>query len=318
LKLNSNDAGTQTATVDPGSSQKLSFSVDTATPSYGLTPTESGAVYPIEASAVLSSDSNPGDNTMSAILTLYPYVDLAVASVTLFGPGQAAGATQFAIGTLVTVHVTVTNNGDGAANTSLFMSASRGQIEDDFGIVDYYLPAHSTNDSVTVKWDTTGKPSGSYLIDATLSTFSAHGIKEPTANNFVEVTANLVVPLNRGSIKVTVKDVNGKPVSGATVTLFDSSGKKVTSGTTDESGTLNFIDLTDGNYVVETKASGSATSRSTVTLQPGTQLGVSVNLQPSTAGGLDLTTTLGGVLAGLVVAGTIGLFVRSRRKKKEQ
>ena len=320
LKVNSNDAGTQTATVDPGSSQKLSFSVDTATPSYGLTPTESGAVYPIEASAVLSpgTDSNPSDNTRSATLTLYPYVDVAVTSVTLFGPGQAAGATQFAIGTPVTVHVTVTNNGDGAANTSLFLSASRGQIEDDFGIVDYYLPAHSTNDSVTFKWDTTGRPSGSYLIDATLSTFSAHGIKEPTANNFAEVTANLVVPLNRGSIKVTVKDVNGKPVSGATVTLFDSSGKKVTSGTTDASGTLNFIDLTDGNYVVETTASGSATSRSTVTLQPGTQLGVSVNLQPSTAGGLDLTTTLGGLLAGLVVAVAAGLFIRSRRKKKEQ
>ena len=121
LKVNSNDAGTQTATVDPGSSQKLSFSVDTATPSYGLTPTESGAVYPIEASAVLSSDSNPSDNTMSATLTLYPYVDVAVTSVTLFGPGQAVGATQFGIGTLVTVHVTVTNNGDGAANTSLFV-----------------------------------------------------------------------------------------------------------------------------------------------------------------------------------------------------
>ena len=60
-----------------------------------------------------------------------------------------------------------------------------------------------------------------------------------------------------------VMDVDGNPIVGVTVKLFDSSGNLVAETVTDENGFYYFVDIKAGDYVIEVTYNGQTYAQET-------------------------------------------------------
>lgn len=110
-----------------------------------------------------------------------------------------------------------------------------------------------------------GLPSGSYHVSAyryayigeyydgaaTIDTATAITLTAPQTIDNINFTLEL-----GGSISGTVRDSGGNPVSGAWITVYDSSGYPVGWGYTDNNGSYSIVGLRSGQYKVYASASG--------------------------------------------------------------
>jgi hypothetical protein len=120
--------------------------------------------------------------------------------------------------------------------------------------------------------------------NATTGTWSYKWIetdgKDIVTGTFI-VTPKSIPP---GSLKVSVKDSNGNPLSGVAVSSFKQpNGQTALSGTTDTSGVITFTGLTIGNYTLQISKNGylSDTFQGVVSSGVETQLSSTLQTQPS-------------------------------------
>ncbi|HUA63040.1 MAG TPA: TonB-dependent receptor [Verrucomicrobiae bacterium] len=111
---------------------------------------------------------------------------------------------------------------------------------------------------------------------------SVRGGSAVTASVFLMSVCSLVTPLpaqSGGSVSGTVVDQAGKALSGATVSLKDSSGALKGTATSDSDGHFSVTGLTPGSYSVETVSPGFAkNTRLNVPVTAGTSQDVSITL----------------------------------------
>jgi hypothetical protein len=94
-------------------------------------------------------------------------------------------------------------------------------------------------------------PAGDYLIKARDSAFNNSTQLTVVRGTYVK---NIVLPMERGSIKGWVKDAKGNGVPGVNVTLnrvYESSLKRTASNVSDANGRFDFDDVWFGNYDVQ-------------------------------------------------------------------
>jgi len=159
VSYNSTEIGNTTFSLNSGLSETVFFSWNTI----GL----SSGNYTIMAEAEIAEDKEPADNVSTIKVTLKPVHDVAVVKVEV--PSQA-----FA-GTLVTINVTVANEGHYGENVNLTVSYGREVLQPpywlEYGTINtttFMLAQRPTSKTVTVVWNTTGVDiMYTYIINAT-------------------------------------------------------------------------------------------------------------------------------------------------------
>lgn len=184
LKRGSVDIGIQTVTnLAAGSSQVLSFSWNTAGVNVGQ--------YVITAVAsVVDGETKTGDNTLS----LSP--SFAVSWHNIAITGVSASPTQVTAGEIVTITVTVVNQGNFTETFNVTAKYGTSNVET---IIVTSLFAGATR-SLTFTWETAGVASGSFVISAVASTVT--GETQVADNSF---TGNSVtVSAGGGSVTLYI------------------------------------------------------------------------------------------------------------------
>jgi hypothetical protein len=188
---NSSLIGTeQVSLLVPGAEQDLLFSWDTSLVSPGT--------YQISASAPLTGDSSPGDNTyldgfVKVMKQLPPFVhDVNITSVTL-------STHSVYIGGIVGIYVTVKNNGTYAESfgvSTYYNSTFIGTAQ-----VSSLAPGGEQN--LVFSWDTSSVTAGSYRINASAP---LAGDFSPGDNTYLDGLINVMTPVP--PIDVAITDAN--------------------------------------------------------------------------------------------------------------
>ncbi len=123
-----------------------------------------------------------------------------------------------------------------------------------------------------------GLRAGSYSITAFNPSFSSE--VEPFSVEAGEtVTINFTLTDNPGSINGTVTDeVNGNPIAGAVVVLFDQQTRPIVTTVTEADGTYNIRGVTPGDYTVRASAFSFATGSQTVFIAADSEVTVDFQL----------------------------------------
>jgi len=159
VSYNSTEIGNTTFSLNSGMSETVFLSWNTTSLSPGN--------YTIMAEAEIAEDKEPADNVSTIKVTLKPVHDVAVVKVEV--PSQA-----FA-GTLVTINVTVANEGHYEENVNLTVSYGREVLQPpywlEYGTINtttFMLAQRPTSKTVPVVWNTTGVDiMYTYIINAT-------------------------------------------------------------------------------------------------------------------------------------------------------
>jgi hypothetical protein len=163
------------------------------------------------------------------------------------------------------------------------------------------LKDNSNSDGVVLFSDV--KP-GSYTIKADKDGYQAATTTvSVTSASTAEVTLTLKVASTKGDLKVTVKDKDGKPIAGASVSsTTQPSGQQALSGATGSDGVVTLSGVAPGSYTMQASKSGyvSASTQGAVTV--GSVSTVSITLQTQTTGG---DGTSGGGIPGFPLEATL-------------
>jgi len=118
--------------------------------------------YTINASVVLSGDEDPSDNTRAAQIELKTVHDVGIISLEV--------PTEASIGSLVTINVTVANEGNYKENVTLTVSSTPRRpnpVTTVLSTMNLTLAERPTKETISVIWNTTGVTPASYTINAT-------------------------------------------------------------------------------------------------------------------------------------------------------
>ena len=140
---------------------------------------------------------------------------------------------------------------------------------------------HMTLGSATTDGDgqytVTNLPTGAYNVEASLSGHQTQVQSVQVSTNPDRVNVDL--PSNPGTITGVVKDDTGEGLPGATVAVYDSSGRNVINLFTENDGSYSYSQLAPGTYTVQISAHGykptqagsiNVTSGGTATVSPTT------------------------------------------------
>ena len=106
-----------------------------------------------------------------------------------------------------------------------------------------------------------------------------------TGSASLETQFTVTEPPSGGNIIITVKDSNGNPVEGASVSSTLTPGGKATlAGVTDSNGVIKFNELTPGTYTLQISKSGYVTETISVNVAAGETKQASATLQSPPAG----------------------------------
>ncbi len=118
-----------------------------------------------------------------------------------------------------------------------------------------------------------------------------------------------------GDIIIRVQDLNGNPVSGATVASIDEpSGQPPLSGVTNTTGHVEFSNVRAGSYVIQVNKTGHDTRTQPITVTDGQSTTTIINLPPPAAGFMDsllIWILLAVVLAIIAIVTVVMLKKRS-------
>ncbi len=169
--------------------------------------------------------------------------------------------------------------------------------------------AHTAADGVATF---TGLLIGTYSVQ-----FDANGYNsatQPLSITQEDSTQNIPVSLapkpTTGSVAVTVKDSNGTILQNATVVLRNSSTGVQTTLQTASNGVATFANMPPGDYTVHCSMAGySSPADSSLTLNAGDALSLTVILSGSSDTGLDIATYKQGLLGGILLTPGIRVIV---------
>jgi hypothetical protein len=93
-------------------------------------------------------------------------------------------------------------------------------------------------------------------------------------------------PPSTGSVKVTVKDKDGKPIVGASISSTSQpSGQSALNGVSGSDGSASFTDVKPGSYTFQGSMSGYVSASGTGNVAAGSSADVSIILQAQSSGG---------------------------------
>lgn len=151
--INTTLVGTQVANLPKGTKETLSFGWDTTDAIAGN--------YIINATASLAEDIDLSDNSRTQQIEIRSH---NVAVISLEMPTKAI------IGDSIPINVTVRNEGQLAENVTLTIRYRKTSPSFNSGVINetnFILSEHLASRIITVTWNTTGRASGDYMINAT-------------------------------------------------------------------------------------------------------------------------------------------------------
>jgi hypothetical protein len=163
------------------------------------------------------------------------------------------------------------------------------------------LKDNSNSDGVVLFRDL--KP-GSYTVKVEKDGYQAASSSVSVASaSTAEVTLTLKLASTKGDLKVTVKDKDGKPIVGTSVSsTTQPSGQQALSGTTGSDGTVAFTGVALGSYNMQASKSGYVTASAQGTVAAGSTSTISITLQTQMTGG---DGTSGGGIPGFPIEATL-------------
>ncbi|MFC7370131.1 beta strand repeat-containing protein [Fictibacillus iocasae] len=130
----------------------------------------------------------------------------------------------------------------------------------------------ATTDSLG-RFTLTNLPPGTLTIIAFAEGFPSASVDVTLAQGEVLEGVTLVLSQEPvGTISGTITDVNGNPVPGAVINIFDENGNLVGTGITDENGNFSITNLPSGTLTIDVTALGFVSQERDVFLQPGQTL----------------------------------------------
>jgi hypothetical protein len=112
---------------------------------------------------------------------------------------------------------------------------------------------------------------------------------------------------------VTVKDAEGNPISGATISSIQQpSEQSVLTGISGSSGSITFTDIAAGSYTLQASMSGYVNNFSSVTITTGNVTASSITLQILSTGGI-LGYVYEEIMVGVILSVVVLIWLRRRQ-----
>ena len=151
----------------------------------------------------------------------------------------------------------------------------------------------------------------------TMITITANATKTGYITGYGSTTVIVTTVIQRGSLRLYVRDGSGNPVSAATVTSTSQpSGASPVSSTTDQNGLASFNDIVAGTYVFSIAKEGYETKSVTVSVSANQTSTFTVAIAKVETLSSDLLIFIAGIVIAAFVAGTIIFMLMRRRKRK--
>ena len=289
---------TQTATINPGQTFTVNFSLSSSAGPGTL----SGTVADISTNAPLSgaSVSFSGGTTTTNSSGFYQFTNVATGtySVTAAHSGYFSSTQSATVssGTTTTLNFklatggklagTVTKSGGGAV-AGATVAISGGSVATSVTVTTNSSGAYATNFI----------PVGTYTVTVSAAGFTTQS-KTATVNTGQTTTVNFTLSSSggTGTLSGTVVNISSNaPISGATVSFSGGST------TTNSSGFYQFTNVAPGTYNVTAAHSGYFSATQSATVSSGTT--TTLNFKLATGGKLagTVTRSTGGAIAGATV-----------------
>ena len=172
---------------------------------------------------------------------------------------------------------------DGSTSTRTISTGSDGSYSE------LYIPTETGSWSIKASWE-----GDSTYIGATSQTLEFNVVEAPPPS----------------SLKIIVKDENGNPVSGATVSSTSQpNGQQTLSGTSGTDGSVLFSDVESGSYSFQASKSGYVSKSGSVSAKAGETTELTITLEKEKPEGGIPGFPYGAIIIGLL----IGVSLLSRR-----
>jgi len=308
------------STIGSGGTSTIEISVK----SNGTPIPASTVTLTSDRGGVFSEVTDHGDGTYTVIFTA-PSVAastpcMITASVSKAGYTSGSGQGEVALEPLLALAVTVTTSPatiySGGESTITVSVASQGTVITGAAI-------SLTSDKGGAFSMVTDRADGTYEATFTAPDITAETIctlaTTASKSGYLSSSGQTDVMVQPLILNIYVKDTDGNPIAGATVSSTSQpSGQTALSGTTDVNGLVRFSGVLKGSYTITASKTGYEEKTWTVTVTAGQATTETINIsKPTEPTKFPWVLVITAIVAVLIIVGAVGaVFMMRKRTRK--